>query len=213
MELKPHDLLRLKDINHIIAYTPIPKWVEESLIKAPFVVVRRVTSMQDMVPVGIRGTVRSERFAAFISYDNIAERITPYQLILDWNWYKSRLREEVPALGVLPKVKQIFQDFHGMTWGPGGSVGFELASGLPTASSSSDLDVVMYLDSITVETANDIVKNLSELPVRIDVQLETHKGAVSLQEYANGASPLLLRTENGPYLVERTEIWKKDCNI
>lgn len=212
MELKPHDLLRLHDIDNLISYTSIPQWAKESLKKAPFVVVRRSRIMKDMVPIGIRGSERNERFAAFISYDNIAERITPNQLILDWNRIKASIRKDVPALEVLPKIKQILEDFH-VKWGPGGSVGFELVSGFSTVSLSSDLDVIMYLNSITVEKANKIMKDISELSIRVDVQIETPNGAISLQEYANGLSPILIRTENGPYLVKRADIWKEDCNV
>ncbi|MFC7395318.1 malonate decarboxylase holo-ACP synthase [Scopulibacillus cellulosilyticus] len=214
MELKTHDLLRLKDIDNIISYSPIPDWVATSLRRAPFVVVRRAPLMKETVPIGIRGSTRSERFAAFLPYSNIKERFSPEKLVIDRAWNRCERRIEMPALQVLPQVDHLLQDYPDITWGPGGSAGFELASGVHTVKLSSDLDLIFKQSrGLTVETAREIFKKLSDLPVRVDVQIETSKGAVSLQEYAKGVSPILMKTENGPYLVQLTEICTKDCSF
>ena len=54
MEYIAHDLLQLKEEAKLISYTPIPDWVEHSLAKAPFVVVRRAVHRDSLIPVGVR---------------------------------------------------------------------------------------------------------------------------------------------------------------
>jgi phosphoribosyl-dephospho-CoA transferase len=86
-------------------------------------------------------------------------------------------------------------------WGPGGSVGFELASGVPSTTRDSDLDLVLSADEQLARTdATRLHADLSTLPVRIDLLLETPNGAVALAEYAQG-SAMLLRSAQGPRLV------------
>ena len=65
MEYIAHDLLQLKEEAKLISYTPIPEWVEYSLAKAPFVVVRRAVHRDKLIPIGVRGERRNQRFGAF----------------------------------------------------------------------------------------------------------------------------------------------------
>jgi phosphoribosyl-dephospho-CoA transferase len=88
------------------------------------------------------------------------------------------------------------------TWGPGGSVGFELAAGRPTASPQSDLDLVIYADErLTVEEAKRLHTAAQNLPSAVDVRVETPVCGFSLTEYANQApAPILLRKTSGVML-------------
>jgi phosphoribosyl-dephospho-CoA transferase len=92
-------------------------------------------------------------------------------------------------------------DSHGMAgrWGPGGSVGFELASGVRSTTPASDLDIVLgAAASMARADAARLHAELSALTVRIDVLLETPNGAVALAEYAKSAGAILLRSPQGP---------------
>src|SRR5579864_8890708 len=87
-----HDLLRIDDSDQLRAECPVPDWVEQSLSFASFVVVRRVRSLSGLVPVGVRGRTRSQRFAAFVSHNSIRERITPEEIAERRGWKYNRLR-------------------------------------------------------------------------------------------------------------------------
>jgi phosphoribosyl-dephospho-CoA transferase len=88
-------------------------------------------------------------------------------------------------------------------WGPGGSVGFELATGHPVASPQSDLDVVIYADSqMTHDEARALRESSQGLPAAVDIRVETPSCGFSLTEYANAApqAPILLRFPYGTAL-------------
>jgi phosphoribosyl-dephospho-CoA transferase len=77
MDIRVHDLLRINDIDHLITTSPKPEWVHESLLHAPFVVVRRAPIQNGNIPIGIRGKSQGERFAAFLPKEAVAECVTP----------------------------------------------------------------------------------------------------------------------------------------
>ena len=95
-------------------------------------------------------------------------------------------------------------------WGPGGSVGFELATGHPTASLQSDLDLVIYAnDRLSVAEAKSLHTAAQNLPSVVDVRVETPVCGFSLTEYARqAAGPILLRTVSGVML--GTDPWDPD---
>ena len=82
-------------------------------------------------------------------------------------------------------------------WGPAGSVGFELFTGVETATTTSDLDIVISAPTpFSSNTARQMCADLDELPCRIDVRVETPAGGFHLNDYATGG-PVLLRTNFG----------------
>lgn len=183
-------------------------WVDEPLRRAPWVVVRRALFNAGLIPVGIRGESRQQRFASWLSTDAILEIVTPQALVLCRAWVTAMdpaRRAAVPALAALDLVQRIMdeQGFGGV-WGPAGSVGFELASRRPTATVTSDLDLVVEVDAL--HPARDFCSlwaALADLPVRVDVLLETAAGAVALSEYARSrksGGSFVLRTAHGPRL-------------
>jgi phosphoribosyl-dephospho-CoA transferase len=94
-----------------------------------------------------------------------------------------------------------------LEWGPAGSVGFELASGVPTATPVSDLDLVVRLDLPSCDReARSALSSLARLPAKLDVLIETEAGALSLGEVLGSSPSLVLRTGNGPRLIERSAI-------
>jgi phosphoribosyl-dephospho-CoA transferase len=199
-----HDLLQiswLSDLVYIGSEQRCPLWVERSLQEAPLVVVRRAQSFDEMIPVGVRGSLRNQRFAAYLAPESIRRRITPEQLSATRGWLSNIRSEEIPGLKVLAGIEEKLAAFP-LAYGPTGSIGFELASGLPTATSASDLDLLIRVpERLPIPLAQELIAIFSG-SCRVDAQLETPRGAVALTEYASGQRPLLLRQNDGPVLVD-----------
>jgi phosphoribosyl-dephospho-CoA transferase len=179
-----------------------PLWVEHSLREAPLVVVRRAKSFAEIIPVGVRGSLRNQRFAAFLAPVSIRRRITPEQLSATGGRLSKARIQEIAGLKALAVIEEQLASFS-LAYGPTGSIGFELASGLPTATSASDLDLLIRAPQrLPIQLAQELVSIFSGRPCRVDAQLETPRGALSLAEYASGQRPLLLRQDGGPILVD-----------
>jgi phosphoribosyl-dephospho-CoA transferase len=199
-----HALLRVANADALEWESmPPPDWATAALRRAPYVVRRRPLPRTEAVPVGIRGCARSQRAAAWLALSAVHECITPQMLVTQQPWRQRRDFAVTPAVAVLEQVAAIL-DGRGMagSWGPGGSVGFELASGVAATTPTSDLDIVLWAESSMARAdAASLQAELSSLPVRIDVLLETPSGAVSLAEYSKNIGAMLLRSARGPRLV------------
>ncbi|KYD13178.1 malonate decarboxylase holo-ACP synthase [Saccharococcus caldoxylosilyticus] len=201
MEVNPHDLIRIKGYSYLITDAQEPEWVKVALTQAPYVVVRRAPMEKGHIPIGIRGQQRHERFAAFLPQDAVTEVITPEQLVTQKQWKQSSRYYQLPILQALDDIYEIFQ-LYDLVWGPVGSVGFELVSGIPTVKDASDLDIIVRLPHFpSIETARQLVAELTRIPIRMDVQLEIPAGAVSLLEYSQGSQLILLKSVCGPKLI------------
>jgi phosphoribosyl-dephospho-CoA transferase len=203
LTVAPHDLLKLGDTRLIpLSAQPEPSWVARVLAETPWVVVRRAPLEGEWIPVGVRGKQRSERHAAFVSPAAVKTRTSPEGLAAARSWKASPRTGIVAALKALDEVEEILAAYR-LVWGPAGSVGFELASGAPTAASDSDLDIVIRSPlCLSIQSAHSLCDRLARLEVQVDALLETPGGAVSLREYARGHMPVLQRTIHGPRLVE-----------
>ncbi len=198
--MRPHDLLRLASGAGVRYEGTAPAWVPASLARAPWVVVRRARTPDGLIPVGVRGRTRGERFAALLATDSVAARVTPEELAAARGWRHLPRARWMGSLRVLDVVDELFASL-GLAWGPTGSVGFELATGVAAASTTSDLDVIVRApEPRPLDSAREISKDLARLPTRVDVQLDAPAGAMLLTEYARG-DRVLLRTPDGPRLV------------
>ena len=198
--MRPHDLLRLADGAGIRYEGPVPAWAPASLARAPWVVVRRAPTINGLVPVGVRGRTRPERLAAFVAPSAVTAHVTPEVLAAARGWRHAFRAHWLGALRILDAVDDLFSSL-GLAWGPTGSVGFELATGVAVAGHASDLDVVVRApEPWSLDRARELADDLARLPVRVDTQLDTPTGAVALAEYACGGQ-VLLRTLDGPRLV------------
>lgn len=198
MRPRPHDLLRLSVEAPELLPADAPAWTATALGAAPWVVVRRAAARDELVAVGVRGGDRYQRYPWTIAWKSVRELVTPEELAA------TVPARNLPALKVLPAVREIFR---GLRWGPTGSVGFELATGLPAASGLSDLDVVVrtpLFDGQALERLSNVHARLARLDVRVDCQVETPGGAIALAELVSTSDDLLMRTPFGPRLVERT---------
>lgn len=206
--ISPHDLVRLSRPRELQTDSPIPPWVEEALQRNPWAVVRRADIDGEHVAIGIRGSRRSERFAAVVVKSNIVERRLPEDLVSVG--VDDHRRTIVPALLAFSRVAPFLSN-EGYRWGPGGSVAFELATGSPTATLQSDLDVIVRRRRrFERKAAGALLDALAKLsaPARVDVLLETPCGGVVLAELVRSPRRVLARTAHGPRLC--ADPWAND---
>jgi phosphoribosyl-dephospho-CoA transferase len=114
-----------------------------------------------------------------------------------------RADRELAVMGALRTVRGILDDT-GVPWGPTGSVGFELATGIPAATTESDLDLLVRVSGGSISVLAALHREFRALVVRIDCQIETPFGAVALAELAGEQSDVMVRTAAGPRLVPRS---------
>jgi phosphoribosyl-dephospho-CoA transferase len=200
---RTHDLLEIDAKQFCMFQESLPRWVEEELRRVPFVVVRRGVEMNRGIPVGVRGAARNERWAAFCDPKFVKSVIPPPQLL---GCAAAFRMDAVPAFRSLRILEDRWSTIP-YSWGPGGSVGFELATGSQVAKPASDLDIVFYVDSrMTTGAAADLCISASDLPAAVDIRGETPTCGFSLKEYVNqGPEGILLRTPTG--VVLGTDPW------
>jgi phosphoribosyl-dephospho-CoA transferase len=75
--LLAHDLLQISGDADVVCVGEQrrPFWVTDSLERAPFVVVRRSGSVDGLIPIGVRGSMRNQRFGAYLAGNGISSRI------------------------------------------------------------------------------------------------------------------------------------------
>jgi phosphoribosyl-dephospho-CoA transferase len=218
--MAPHDLLALgPDGLAALAHattTALPAWAIEALERAAWVVVRRAEARDGLIPIGIRGGTRSERFGAYLPAPAVARCVRPEDLASTRAWRKYACREGTGILASLELVAAIC-DAWGLAWGPTGSAGFTLASGWQALTATSDLDLLIRASHpLAVTDARHLFQALlaAAHPTRLDIQVETGIGAVLLAEYVCGKMPVLLRTSTGPRLVDDLKgLWDIDVAI
>ncbi len=205
--IRPHDLLRVRGAGDLMGDEP-PAWVRGALDLAPFVVVRRAASAPPLIPVGVRGAGRAQRAAAFIPRAAVVGRMAPEDLAVARAWRTTSRAMAFPHFALLEAVATTLEAA-GLPWGPVGSLGFELASGHPCLTQTSDIDLLLRPPApISRDLAASLCAVLSDFPIRIDAQMDVPGGAVALSEYASGAARIVLRSSDGPRLV--TDPWQED---
>ncbi|HEY4048508.1 MAG TPA: malonate decarboxylase holo-ACP synthase [Acidobacteriaceae bacterium] len=176
-----------------------PEWAESALRAIPFVVVRRGYPSTRHIPVGVRGPERHHRWAALTSPENVKRILTPASILQEWR--DKDLPRNLHAFRALRALLERWQRIEHQ-WGPSGSVGFELATGVVTSTEASDLDLVILASNpMPVDASRFLLLSTSDLPARVDILIETPQCGFALREYvdAHGA-PILLRTPSGPRL-------------
>jgi phosphoribosyl-dephospho-CoA transferase len=194
----------------IAAQAAAPQWVEGSLRRSPFVVVRRGRVTDQEIPVGVRGPERNQRWTTFCHPKFVKSILTPPQLLR--RAVPTSRANAIPALGALNVFKDRWRGLE-RPWGPGGSVGFELATGNLVTTPRSDLDIVIYADRrMAAWEAKSFYALTIELPAVADIRVETPLCGFSLTEYAQAASTaILLRTPVGHLL--GNDPWSDELKI
>ncbi|MEI9974967.1 MAG: malonate decarboxylase holo-ACP synthase [Ignavibacteriota bacterium] len=190
MLVRPHYLLKVDPDSMIAA--GVPESAQVHLRMSRCVVVRRGAGSEPGIPIGIRGAERNQRWAALCQPSWITRVVRPPELLQS---VVPRARSQaVPALRALEILKSRWRDRR-LVWGPGGSVGFELATGIPVTSQTSDLDIIVYADTpMTKDEAKLLCDGASDLNVDVDIRVETPRCGFSLREYARESpAPILLR--------------------
>jgi phosphoribosyl-dephospho-CoA transferase len=197
--VRTHDLLEIDANQLIAAHVSAPQWVEESLRQSPLVVVRRGLATACEIPVGIRGAERNQRWASSCHRGIVRSVLTPLQLRV--RAVPISRADVISAFRAFAILKDRWKDLD-LPWGPGGSVGFELATGRHAVKSESDLDIVLYSERrMTAEEANSLCHRAMDLPAVVDIRVETPVCGFSLIEYARAESKaILLRTPSGHLL-------------
>lgn len=198
-QYEAHDLLRLRTLP---AMSDTPPWLSHAFADAPYAVVRRAEAPPGFVAVGFRGPSRAQRYGAFVALDSIAAACSPEHLL-------DRTRHpERRTLGAFQALDALAQEgwLDALTWGPTGSVGFELATEHPVVSDTSDLDLLVRMPRpLPRASARTLRTRLSTVEaafgVRIDTQLETPAGGVALDEWADHKPRVMVRSIRGPSLV------------
>lgn len=199
-----HDLLRVKDIKKIQVEDSMPEWAEDILQLSSYVIVRR-GDQSKKIPVGIRGFKKSQRLAAWIDYDNFDSIFTPQDAVKNFQT-SSNPRFSLPAFKLLKRLLPIMKNYN---WGVGGSLEYELATGIQMVHETSDVDVIMQRPAkMTRQEAKDLVEELRQVSnAHADIQVVYNDIGFSLEEYALSKSKnILIKTNAGPKLVE--DPWK-----
>lgn len=191
----PHDLLWGMSVADLPA--DAPAWVGEVIGLGRPVVVRRAQVAEGYVAVGVRGRSRDQRYATKMKIRDICRRVQPEDLIdvvdcqcVEW-----------PALRALKHIRAVMTALS-LPWGVAGSVGFELATGVPVLHQDSDLDLILRTSAFfNRQQAAELVEALAGAACRIDLQLQTPAGAVALREWAGSARQVLLKSDDAARLV------------
>jgi phosphoribosyl-dephospho-CoA transferase len=194
--VRTHDLLEIDAKRLLASQASAPQWVKGELRKSPFAVVRRGPASGHEIPIGVRGTGRNQRWAAFCHSKLVKSVLKPSQLLT--RAIPTSRANAIPALRALDLLKERWMESV-FPWGPGGSVGFELASGRHVVTPESDLDIVIYAERrMTADEAKAVCDHAMNLPAVVDIRVETPLCGFSLREFASqNPAAILLRAPSG----------------
>ncbi|EGQ26315.1 malonate decarboxylase holo-[acyl-carrier-protein] synthase [Sporosarcina newyorkensis 2681] len=200
MEVKVHDIVYLESDLAIESSEAVPDWVSTEETAKNIAVVRRLMTLENVVPIGFRGNNRTKRFAALTPLENIQKVITPEQA----------------TFGRMPRsheqtIVHLRQLCRNIRWGIGGSVGFTMATGIHACTEESDVDVILYKERMqSLQPLQRLHEQFQQLNHRVDVQVEVADfGACLLNELVTSTT-VLLRTGTGVFLVQRDNLFRSN---
>ncbi len=198
---QPHDLLWAVDAVSFTSQDTFPDWSSsEWLSSAPAVVRREKVVDRDYLPVGLRGVTREQRHKAYLRWQGVARWVTPEMLSQAAVLEHARSLVRFAAIDTLLTIAPRLDALH-LAWGPTGSVGFTLASGIVVLRAASDLDLLVRApDMLDSHTIKALCAMESHASCRLDIQIDTGHGAFSVAEWARGERRVLLKTDTGPLL-------------
>lgn len=199
---RPHDLLWGMTPGHLPGDAPV--WAVRVLSAGLPVVVRRAPARNGLVAVGIRGSSRAERLAAWMPVSAISRELSPQALAC-----MPPEPGDEPVWQALAQIRPLL-DRLGLDWGVTGSAAWQLATGQGVLHPDSDLDLLLRTPHcLDRARAARLLARLELLPCRVDLQLETPAGAIALREWASGAPQVMLKACDGPRLV--SDPWWKEA--
>jgi phosphoribosyl-dephospho-CoA transferase len=196
--LQVHDLILLKSESAVISTEGRLACPYLTSNRRPWVVVRRGRISDGLIPVGVRGSQRHERWAGFTRLSEVLETRRPDQLRL---LLAKDSRRGLQAFRTLSYLESHLVELD-ISWGPGGSAGYELASGIPAVRDGSDLDLILFASkNLDTTEAQDLWRMISSAPGKVDALVETPYCGFSLQEFVTASHrKILLRTTDGRIL-------------
>lgn len=195
---RPHDLLWGLQAGMLEAGAPA--WAAAVLDADRPVVVRRAPARDGWIAVGVRGHGREQRYATWMPQAAIRRCVQPEQLTRGGE--EQGVCAPLRALARLQPQLDALCRQRGLAWGVTGGAGYQLATGVTVLSESSDLDLLLRMPRpLERRQALALLERLEQMPCRVDLQLETPAGAISLREWASSASRVLLKACSGAWLV------------
>ena len=207
MELvfQPHDLLWVTELDD---QNSLPEWFDPQDLQLRPVVVRRESTPENSIAIGIRGLNRSQRHASYVKPESVFRVLTPEQIVHHNGWLKRREIHPLPHWKILSKVNEIMKKAN-LQWGITGSLGFELATGIETANEQSDIDLyIISQRPLKKLHCMDIALQFDQLDLRPDVQIETPYGAFAMSEWLVRKGSVMVKSKHGPYLT--TTPWQSN---
>jgi phosphoribosyl-dephospho-CoA transferase len=195
--MEAHDIVRFNQAAVAIDW---PDWFEP---KTEFIyaTVRRDSLKEGLLPVGLRGEQRNQRFAFELAVELVVEVIQPWSLIEKDSFRHSKIMN-FSAYQAYLQARMLLS---GTKWGVGGSLGFELATNQPAVKETSDFDLLLYAKE-PAELPLKVIQQHLEFFQPLDMQVITKKGGFALKEYLQHPDKkILLKTINGPILTN--ELW------
>ncbi len=198
---KPHDLLWAVDASSFTSEEALPAWSSSEWLRyAPAVIRRERVADPDCLPVGLRGVTRDQRHKAYLRRDCVARWVSPEMLSQAVALDHTRSLARFAAIDTLIDIAPML-DALPLAWGPTGSVGFTLASGIVVLGPDSDLDLLVRAPrALDAGTINVLCAMETHASCRLDIQIDTGHGAFSFAEWVQGRRSVLLKTDAGPLL-------------
>lgn len=197
MTYMPHDLVWIR---HPQALTgDLPAWVSSQWRSALPLVVRRDSDAGGRIPVGVRGLKREWRAAGWVAAADIVRVEPPEAFSHVARLLASPFVSQQPVQAAI----QLAQQRWWWPWGITGSVGYALATEVPVLSAASDLDLLIRCPEPVAEAELARWQQfVSQLPCRVDTQVETPYGAFALDEWLRDGR-VLLKSNHGPRLTDQ----------
>lgn len=200
-DYRPHDLLWIRSRHALVAAEALPDWASAGrLADAPVVVRREQLADPLLVPVGLRGETRAQRIRCHVRHDAVLRLMRPEDLLSGAAWQN---RIALPRFQVVLALEALapLLDATGLCWGPTGSMGFSLATGVPVIHADSDLDLVVRAPvRLTAAQARSLQVAIEQSACRVDMQIDTGHGGFSFAEWIRDKR-VLLKTGAGPVLI------------
>lgn len=195
MVVNVHDIVFLYSNEEVETFEQKPYWMLTDEMANRIAVVRRLKVTGKKVAIGFRGNNRSKRFAAFTSVQNIERIIKPVDVL-----------QFVPPASHEKSIKRLMEILQYFEWGIGGSIGFSMATGIQVCHEQSDIDVIIYMDSIAEISKLEALKpKLAQCENKLDIQIEIKGlGGVVLDDVLYNET-FIVRTATGPILFEGTK--------
>ncbi len=201
----PHDLLWIEHTRQLHWRQSPPPWVAAQWSPLLPLVVRRDGGIPAQIPVGIRGLLRPQRAAAWVSPEAVTRVASPEALVERLSHYDFGAAEALPVMRTLRRLAALDWPW---SWGVTGSCGYMLATRLPVCRPESDLDMLIRCpEPVAAAEFTALLALMPALPCRLDIQLDTPLGGCSLAEWIRGGK-VLVKTAAGP--IRASDPWTDD---